>query len=170
MEHLLTIHETDIYPDTKYPLPADRKIRNAARAVVINERGQIALLHATTHSYHKLPGGGVESGEDMIQALQRELLEEVGCHAEIIAEIGEIIEYRNKWGLEQTSHCYLAKQVGELQPPQFTQSEIDEGFEIVWADSIQVAITLLKQDTPQNYDGRFIQRRDIRLLEAAEQI
>lgn len=170
MKHLLTIHESDIYSEKEDLGPNGFKVRHAARAVVLNQRGNVALLKANTYNYHKLPGGGVELGEDMKVALQRELLEEVGCQADITGEVGEIVEYRDKWKLRQVSHCYLAKQVGEPRPPAFTQSEIDEGFEVVWADDIARAIKLLEQDKPENYDGMFIQRRDTKLLKAAQQL
>ena len=170
MNLLLTIHDSDIYPEKIKVNPDDFNVRYAARAVVVNDRNEIALLKAATYSYHKLPGGGVEPGEDMKIALERELSEEIGCSADIIAEVGEIIEYRNRWKLKQISHCYLARQVGEQQPPQFTETEINEGFEMVWVDTIETAITLLEQDEPENYDGMFIQRRDSQLLKAAAQI
>jgi 8-oxo-dGTP diphosphatase len=164
----LTIHEADIYPERQDLDPKDFRERNAARAVVLDGENRVALLHATTYNYHKLPGGGVEDGEDMALALQRELVEEIGCEADVVADVGEIIEYRDEWGLRQTSHCYLARQKGVKRPPSFTQSEIDEGFEIVWAHDIAAAISLLEQDLPQNYDGLFIQRRDLTLLRAAQ--
>ena len=170
MNHLLTIHESDIYPEEKDSNPEDFNLRHAARAIVLNTKGEVALLKVNTYGYHKLPGGGVESGEDMELALERELLEEIGCRAEVIGEVGEIIEYRDKWSLKQISHCYLAKQIGVSQSPSFTQSEIDEGFEIVWANTIDTAIDLLEQDQPQNYDGLFIQRRDTQLLKAARRL
>jgi 8-oxo-dGTP diphosphatase len=170
MNHLLTIHESDIFPEKENTSYSGFKNRNAARAVVLNENDAVALLKANTHNYHKLPGGGVEDGEDMRLALQRELLEEIGSEARVFSEVGEIIEYRDRWKMKQISHCYLARQVGVQGQPNFTQSEIDEGFEIVWADNIETAIKLLEQDKPQNYDGLFIQRRDTKLLKAAQRI
>lgn len=170
MKQILTIRDSDIYPGKENASFKNFKKRNAARAVVINDKNQIALLKSTTHNYHKLPGGGVEPGEDMKLALKRELLEEIGCTANIMSEIGEIIEYRDKHKLKQISHCYLAKQVGEHQMPSFTQVEIDEGFEVIWADNIDIAIELIKQDKLQNYDGLFIQRRDTTFLQTAKEL
>jgi 8-oxo-dGTP diphosphatase len=170
MKHLLTIRESDIFPNKQDVNTDGFKKRNAARAVVLNDAGNVALLKANTYNYHKLPGGGVEADEDTELALERELLEEIGCKAEIAAEIGEIVEYRDKWEMRQTSHCYLAKQVGDQRTSAFTQSEIDEGFEVVWADNLGAAIELLEQDKPENYDGLFIQRRDLTLLKTAWQL
>jgi len=49
-----------------------------ARVVVENERGQILLVR---HTYTKglyFPGGGVETGETVLESMQRELEEEGG--------------------------------------------------------------------------------------------
>lgn len=170
MKHLLTIHESDVFTEKKAADCTISKLRNAARAVVLGANNRVGLLRANTYNYHKLPGGGVEAGESIKTALNRELLEEIGCRADIMAEIGKIVEYRYKWGMKQISHCYLARQIGEPRATNFTQSEIDEGFEVVWVDGIDDAIRLLEQDEPKNYDGLFIQRRDIQLLRAAQQL
>jgi 8-oxo-dGTP diphosphatase len=106
----------------------------------------------------------------MERALQRELLEEIGCEANVVSDVGEIVEYGDKWKMKQISHCYLARQAGVQQSSRFTQKEMDEGFEVVWADTIQAAIELLNQDEPNNYDGLFIQKRDSTLLGQAEKL
>lgn len=170
MKHLLTIHESDIYPEIEDISFKDFKERNAARAVVLNDKNQMALLKANTYNCYKLPGGGVERGEDMNIALKRELLEEIGCTVNVVTEIGEIIEYRDKRKLKQTSYCYLARQIGEQQASSFTQNEIAGGFEVVWVDNIDAAIELFNQYHLQNYDDLFIQRRDTTFLQAAKEL
>ena len=108
------------------------RVREAGRAVVLDEDNKIALLHVTKETYYKLPGGGVEKGEDKIEALHRECNEEIGCNVEIINEIGSVIEYRKIYNLKQTSYCYLAKVKGQKGVPDFTDSEKEKGFEVVW--------------------------------------
>jgi 8-oxo-dGTP pyrophosphatase MutT (NUDIX family) len=78
-----------------------------ARAVLLDSNGQVHLLFVSKHGYHKLPGGGLEEGEDAAQALERELMEEVGCKAEVITELGTIEECREypDGGLRQISYC-----------------------------------------------------------------
>jgi len=170
MELLQEIRDSDIFPGAEDLNSSNFKERNAARAIIINDMGQIALLYVGLHNYHKLPGGGVEEGEDMRQALRRESLEEIGCDIEITDEVGEIIEYKSQQEKKQTSHCYIGNQAGELQNPAFTDKELSDGCEAIWVDTIEDAITLIKSDTPADYVGHFIQRRDTKFLEAAQQL
>jgi 8-oxo-dGTP diphosphatase len=146
----------------------DYRHREAARAVVFDDDGRVALLHVTKYGYHKLPGGGVEEGEDVITALKREVLEEVGCKVIVTTRLGKVVEYRDEWGMRQTSYCFVARQAGELAAPTFTDEELEDGFEVVWADSRKAAIAILKADSPQGYEGPLIQQRDIAILKAAD--
>lgn len=170
MHHILTIHESDIFPEKEDANSDSFRLRNAARAIVLNDKGEVALLKVGAHSYHKLPGGGVEADEDTPAALRRELLEEIGCAANITTEVGEIVEYRDRWQMKQVSHCYLTQQTGSQQAPNFTQGEIDEEFMVIWVQNIETAINLLENDEPKNYDGLFVQRRDSELLKTAQRI
>jgi 8-oxo-dGTP pyrophosphatase MutT (NUDIX family) len=54
-------------------------VREAARAVVLDDDNNVALLHATATDYYKLPGGGLDDDVDKIVALKRECIEEIGC-------------------------------------------------------------------------------------------
>lgn len=171
MKNLLTIKEQDIVPDCPVIDTSTFRKRGAARAVLLDDNGLVYLLNVSKHGYHKLPGGGIDDGEDIKQAMERELMEEVGCKADILAELGTVIEYRNYdgGGLEQTSYCYLAKQVGEQVASALEEGELAEGMFEVKAESIDDAIALLSQDKPDNLEGKFIQKRDIAFLEAAKE-
>ncbi|KAH6612272.1 hypothetical protein B0J18DRAFT_77780 [Chaetomium sp. MPI-SDFR-AT-0129] len=52
--------------------------RCAVRIVAFNAQGDIAILHAARENYYKLPGGGIQPGEDHETAARREFLEETG--------------------------------------------------------------------------------------------
>lgn len=142
--------------------------RFASRAIIFDENGLVPILLVSKYGYHKLPGGGIEDGEDKIKALHREIEEETGCKAEISGEIGEITEHRSKWDLFQTSYCYLGKVLskGKLN---FTKKEKNQGFELKWM-TIDEAISSLRNDKPQNYEGVFIQQRDLAFLEEARRL
>lgn len=171
MKNLLTIHAHTIISDSTEVDVSNFRERSAARAVLLDKSGRVYLLNVSKHGYHKLPGGGIDEGEEIKQALARELLEEVGCNAEIIAELGTVIEYRDYEddGLKQTSYCYLAKQAGKQVGSALEQDELEEGILGVKAKSIDDAIALLSQDKPDNLEGKFIQKRDIAFLQAAKE-
>ena len=124
-------------------------------------------MHATTHNYHKLPGGGVEAGETFMDALVREVREEAGCAIDQIEELGTVEEFRNRISLHQLSHAYRARLVGEPGQPLLTDDEVQEGFVPVWmplSDAIKILESELDSDV---YLARFMTRRDLAFLKAA---
>lgn len=144
------------------------RVRKAARAVVFDKNGKVAILHASKHGYHKIAGGGIESGENIKIALAREIYEETGCTAVVKDEIGIIIEYRDNIKLLQISYCYIAhvKKHGE---PHFTKSEKDEGFELEWF-TINGALKKFKKDNLATYGAKFMSTRDSLFLKEAQKI
>lgn len=58
--------------------------RMSSHAVIQNEAGQILLLKAIyAEAAWGLPGGGLDHGETIHQALYRECFEELGCQVDI---------------------------------------------------------------------------------------
>lgn len=156
--------------DTNFPEDMSAvRIREAARIVLIDNEGKVPLLYVSKYGYHKLPGGGIDDGEDKKSALEREVLEEVGAKIEVANEIGKIIEYRLgehfevDYDLQQISYCYYGKVV-EKGEPEFTQKELDEGFQLKWYP-VDAVIDVVKNDTPTNYEGKWIQGRALAILE-----
>ncbi|MDD2807516.1 MAG: NUDIX domain-containing protein [Patescibacteria group bacterium] len=162
MKLLKTINFSDI----SKPDISQYRIRTAARAVVVDAENKLALLFVSAYGYHKLPGGGVEVGETIIQALKRECLEEIGCDIIVGQEVGAIIEIRTKLSFKQESFCFLAKVAGPKRPPKFDPEEIAEGLELKWV-AIDEAIKLIKGDKSLSYRGKFIRDRDLTFLTAA---
>src|SRR3989344_281313 len=91
--------------------------RNAARAIVYDQDGNVGILNVSKQKYHKLPGGGIEQGENIESALKRECREELGCDIKVNREVGQIVEYRKIFRLKQTSFCYSATGIGEKGMP-----------------------------------------------------
>ncbi|MFT4309454.1 MAG: NUDIX hydrolase [Candidatus Woesearchaeota archaeon] len=152
-------------------LPEDEStlnLREASRAILFDDNNYIPLLFVAKYDYHKLPGGGIDEGEDKAQALVRECLEEVGSRIEVSGEIGKIIEYRSKWDLKQISYCYYGKIISKGEP-ELTEKELSQGFKILWL-SLKDAISQVETDEPKNYEGSFIQKRDLAFLKKAVQI
>ncbi|HET6746943.1 MAG TPA: NUDIX domain-containing protein [Candidatus Saccharimonadales bacterium] len=168
MKQLLTLRDEDVFTDAKNLTPDGWFTRNAARAVLFSDTGEVYLLKMSARHYHKLPGGGVNEGEPREDALYRELLEEVGCPATIESELGEIVEYRNGMQMEQHSYCYIARQSAPLGETALEEGELEEGAETVVAKNIDEAIALLENDEPTNYGGHFIRQRDLCFLREAK--
>ncbi len=168
MKFLQTIRDSDVgREEVSSPKYNDRK---AARGVVFDTEGNIALFHSTKKHYHKLPGGGVEEGEDLEAALRRELLEEIGCAVKNIQEVGVIEEYRSHFQFHQFSYCYIAEVAGDKGRPHLEEGEIAEGFVTVWL-SLDTAIeTVEKELDCEDYRGRFLQLRDLIFLKEAQNL
>lgn len=145
------------------------KVRQAARAVAIDKNGNLPILFDAEHNIHKIPGGGVDRGETISQALKREVKEESGCSIKVLGEIGLTIEYRNRINILQLSYCWLTQVQGKVVEPQFDQEEIAGGFELKWL-KLDEAIKLFKKDKPRGYTGPFMWQRDLLFLQKAKEI
>ena len=140
--------------------------RKAARAVVFDKENKIGLLYISTKNYYKLPGGGIEEGEEIKIALDRECEEELGVQVEVLKEIGCIFEYRAQFKLLQTSYCFLARTSSDKKTPNFTDEEKSSGFKIVWVEPKEAMLLLNLKLTP-DYEGKFIEERDFCFLNKA---
>ena len=168
MKNLLTIRDADVGVQT--PLPTTQQERRASRSVIFDAEGNIALLHATKKNFHKLPGGGIEDYEGIEQALRREVLEEIGCEITNIRELGSIEEYRQRFALRQISYCFIADLAGAKGRPQLTEDEVSDGFETVWL-ILDNAIETIEREAPvEDYEGKFIQLRDLTFLKTAQEL
>lgn len=145
------------------------RIREAARAILFDEEFRIALMHVASDNYYKLPGGGMDEGEDIITALNRELLEEVGASAvEVISEVGQVDEYRDEYEVNGRHYCFIAKLTGPIVQPARTEKELAEGYETVWAANIDDAIRFVEQSTPEGYGHNFERLRELVFLNEAK--
>ena len=139
------------------------RLREAVRAIVL-KNGKMAILYVSNENYHKLPGGGIEQGENLYEALDREIMEEVGTTIENIREVGKIVEYRKRHNLQQISYCFIADVKDDKGEQNFTEEEKEEGFELKWV-SIDEALRLMKNDKPKDYLGAYVKARDINIIE-----
>ncbi|MBU1071546.1 NUDIX domain-containing protein [Patescibacteria group bacterium] len=144
-------------------------VRQAIRAVLFNEQKQIALMHIGAYDVYKLPGGGVKENENLETAFVRELLEETGCEAEKISDLGIFVEKRKEWKMLQISYCFLAKTV-KMGVLELDEAEQKEKFTLHWIDGIEEAIKLVKTNKSKRYDDRYIRNRDLAILEVAKKV
>lgn len=106
--------------------------RVAVRGIIIVD-GKLLLIE-DSFGEMKLPGGGIEEGEDDIQALIREVREETGYEIipDTIQPFGEIEEKRLSvkepmiW--HQISRLYFCEVCGEQGECKYTENEKKYGF------------------------------------------
>jgi 8-oxo-dGTP diphosphatase len=164
------IHDADIGSDI--PAPDAYRERTSARAIVFNDEKKIATTYATKLRLHKLPGGGVEEGETLEDALSRELIEEIGCRVKNVREFAIVEEYRNKYALHHTSHCFLAELAGEVGATDMDEDEIAVGFVNQWLpieETIRVIESEIGEET-HDYQWKFIRQRELAFLKEAARI
>lgn len=148
--------------------------RRAARAVVTNDLGQVAVMHFTKTGSYKLPGGGIDEGESIETALRREMREEAGYEITAVQELGVVEEDRYYCGMHQTSYCFRAR-AGQFVGAELTEEEAAEGMELVWIDSIGEAIKAIESSSMLNEDGdrighEMMKLREIAILKAVESL
>ena len=141
-----------------------KKTREACRAVIFDENNMMPLIFVAAENYHKLPGWWIETGEDKIMALTRELKEETWCEAKITREIGIVIESNSTW--KQTSYCYMGTIVKKSEY-NFTPEEQERWYELKRV-KIDEAILLLQGGTSKSFSGKRIEERDLVILEKAK--
>lgn len=137
--------------------------RTAARGIILDSAGRLGVLYVAKHQYHKLPGGGVEPGEDLLTTLRRECLEELGCDVQVEAEFARTLEVRREHHLVQRSVYFTGHIAGALGPSAFTAQELAHNFAACWM-ALADARQAFTQDQPANLAGWFISQRDTLVL------
>ncbi|OAF55274.1 hypothetical protein VC83_08214 [Pseudogymnoascus destructans] len=111
----------------------------AARVIAFNAARKVAIVYTKRERYYKLPGGGIDSGEQHEMAALREMQEETG-------------------GI-----CYVADVVDDSGSPSLTEDEVNDGLGHLWL-SVDEAKTKMAGAEPRSELGLYIKERDIYLL------
>jgi 8-oxo-dGTP diphosphatase len=141
------------------------KERSAIRVVVKGTDDKVVIIKVRKGNYYKLPGGGVENGEDHRLAAEREVAEETGSRVSIEGEcVAMTEEYRHD--LHQISYCYRAKLLEKTGKPELTEDEVVDGLSHEWV-SVAEALELMSTVNPTSELGHYIKARDTFLLTEA---
>lgn len=120
------------------------KTRTAVRTILLDDKGNMAILHKKLKNEYKLIGGGVDEGENLEEALKRETLEEAGCKINILSYLGYVEEFRSKMNFYQKSYIYVSEVTENTHNLHLTQKEKDEGSELCWFKP-QEALEIMKK-------------------------
>lgn len=106
--------------------------RPSVRGIIIKD-GKIAMIHSLKYDYYKLPGGGMEEGEEYIETLIREVKEETGLVVvkDSIKEFGyvkRIEKGRYEDIFIQENFYYTCEVEDEPQSQELDDSEEEEEF------------------------------------------
>lgn len=144
------------------------KTRFCVRLLMSNDKGEFCVIKSEKYGYMQLPGGGIDEGENITDALRRETKEETGFLIEDINPIGYTLEkredIRNTHDFDQDiSYVFSAspdKEVGT----NYMDDEIAEGFKPIW---IKLENFIAEQQNNEgkieSYSGCFSNRRDLEI-------
>ena len=140
------------------------RVRKAVRAIVVDDQGKVAIIHARKKHFYELPGGGVDDGESIADTAIRECKEEIGCDIAIGGDVGLIVEYRKKELLVKESYCYYGAVVGEKGTLSLVDDELDLDMVVIWASPEEAIAHIESSDTPTSYIAEFSIQRDVAFL------
>jgi mutator protein MutT len=98
--------------------PAANSMKVAVSAVVRDDQGRILMIRRTDNDMYSIPGGGLEVGETVAQAVVREVSEETGIVVQVTELVGvfsnpdHVIAYNDGEVRQEFSLCFRAVPVG----------------------------------------------------------
>ena len=101
--------------DREWPLTYTDHDRQIVRAIVFDDEGWFYFVRAHRDddfgkaTLIETSGGGVETGEDLLSAVRRELGEELGVRVEVLCKIGVVSDYYNLIHRHNVNHYYLCR-------------------------------------------------------------
>jgi len=165
--------KTHIHPDILSLEGHSQFTRLATRAIALSD-SDILLLYTKRYDDLSLPGGGLETGEDKILGMVRELTEETGAkNVRNIKAFGIYEEFR-PWHKpdfdlqHMLSYCYTCEVDKVLGGTKYESYEIKNGMEPLWVnihDAIKKNQETIKQS---NKKGMSVERETFLFEEIAK--
>ena len=129
MRTLFTLDTRDYDPNGK------TFVRPSVRGILIR-KGLILMVHSLKYDYYKFPGGGIEAGESLAEALCREVREESGMMVDpdSIREFG-LVHRRSReddGGVFIQDNYYYLCDADENVGQELDEYEAEEGFTPEW--------------------------------------
>ena len=147
-------------------------IRIVVRAVLINEKNEVALIHVVSddkfghRDCSELPGGGKKKEETFHQGVLREIEEETGFKGKIIKFLAKVDDFYNLIHRNNHNYYYLIKAenyVGQHQEEY--EKRVMQSVDFV---DINTAISLM-EGVHDDGVGMLIKQREIPILKLAKE-
>ena len=144
-------------------------VRNSARSIIIRD-SKVGMIHSLKYDYYKFPGGGIENGEQPMDAMIRETREESGLAVipETVREYGYVhrIQRSDRDPTEcfvQDNYYFLCDAQDTPESQELDDYESGEGYTLEFVDP-HAAIHKNRHvaDSPYN---RMMFEREAKVLE-----
>ena len=148
--------------------------RQIARAVVYDDEGCFYFVRVDRDDDFgkavliETAGGGVEDGEDLKDAIKRELKEELGIEVDLITKIGVVSDYYNLIHRHNINNYFLCKVIS-FGEKNLTNDEIERfhlsTFKLTYGDAIKEY-----EKSSDSKIGRLLYNREIPILKQAKKL
>ena len=148
--------------------------RNIVRAIVYDENRMFYFVRAVRDDEFgkatliETSGGGVENGEDLITAVQRELKEELGVSVDVVCKIGIVSDYYNLIHRHNINNYFLCK-IKSFGQKNLTQDEIEKFHLSTLKMSYEEAV-IEYENRKDSKLGTLIANRELPVLHRAKEI
>ena len=139
--------------------------RKTSRAILLNDRGQYAVLFAQKFNLYSLPGGGIDEDEDEFSALVREMFEETGCTCDSVEPLGVVFENRCHADFTSIDYYFVVHTATKQSILHLTDEEIANETMVKWC-SFDELYKLIKDVDHETNQRKFLQARDLLALNA----
>ena len=160
--------------DTQWKKEYINHDRNIVRAIVYDENRMFYFVRAVRDDEFgkatliETSGGGVENGEDLITAVQRELKEELGVSVDVVCKIGIVSDYYNLIHRHNINNYFLCK-IKSFGQKNLTQDEIEKFHLSTLKMSYEEAV--IEYENRKNSKlGTLIANRELPVLHRAKEI
>lgn len=159
--------------DEEYVFQGFTHTRIVARGIVLDENGRVALHRIYRddifgrQEYFETPGGGVDEGETVEKALERECLEELGERVEIVLKLGVVEDAYSLIHRKNINHYFLCRKLRQGEAHFVSEGDFLIQ-ETVWMDIDSAIQTMQKQE--DKGVSALVKRREIPILQEAKRI